>query len=172
MLPGGRPRTRYHLAMLFAIFVVLVALYFYLRRRKGKKGATHEVARDTTPAIDAWIAQALEIELAEGALGMRASTPEERKKLAESLKGNPDPEVVEAVESKVKLVELEYVKYAHETDAEVTLRVRYTDGSAGTASKRFSWEDVPPAIREDFAKRSSSRVFNSYVFPWARMRAL
>lgn len=157
--------------MLLAIFIIAVALYFFLKRRK-KSGSVPDVAHDTTPALDAWIATALEIELAEGALGLRASTPEERKKLAESLSGNPDPDVVTKVEEKVKLVELEYVKHAHESDAEVTIRVRYTDGSAGTASKRFAWDDVPPAIREDFAKRSSSRVFKGYVFPWARMRAL
>lgn len=158
--------------MSFALIVaaVAVAAYFFMRSRR--KSGDAEVARDSTPALDAWIAEALEVELAEGALGMRASTPEERRKLARSLRGEPDPEVVSSVEDKVKAVELEYVKYAHEGDAEVTLRVRYEDGNAGTASKRLPWSDVPDAIRSDFDRRGGTRVFRTWTFPWARAHAL
>src|SRR5687768_11167305 len=115
-------------AMSFALVAaaVVLAAYFFMRSRR--KGGNADVARESTPALDAWIAEALEIELAEGALGMRASTPEERRTLAKSLHGDPDPEVVSLVEDKVKTVELEFMKYAHEADAEVTLRVRYEDG--------------------------------------------
>ena len=103
---------------------------------------------------------------------MRSSTPEERRKLARSLRGEPDPDVVSRVEDKVKAVELEFVKYAHDTEAEVTLRVRYEDGNAGTASKRLAWSDVPEAIRADFDGRGGTRVFRTWVFPWARVHAL
>src|SRR3954469_214247 len=120
-------------AMSFALAAVALALIaFYIVRSRSKKGGGAEVARESTPALDAWIADALEVELAEGALGMRASTPEERRKLAKSLRGEPDPDVVSQIEDKVKTVELEYVKYSHESEAEVTLRVRYSDGNAGT----------------------------------------
>ena len=158
--------------MSFAVIAaaILVAAYFFMRSRR--KNGDAEVARESTPALDAWIAEALEVELAEGALGMRASTPEERRKLAKSLRGDPDPDVVSKVEDKVKTVELEFVKYAHEADAEITLRVRYEDGNAGTASKRFPWTDVPEAIRTDFDRRGGTRVFRTWVFPWARARAL
>jgi hypothetical protein len=158
--------------MSFALLAVAIAAvaYFFMRSRKSTGDA--EVARESTPALDVFIADALEVELAEGALGMRSSTPEERRKLAKSLRGEPDPDVVTRIEDKVKAVELEFVKYAHDSEAEVTLRVRYEDGNAGTASKRLAWTDVPEAIRADFDKRGGTRVFRTWVFPWARARAL
>lgn len=159
--------------MSIALALVLSLLLGWLVfRAKQKKAARPEVARDTTPALDAWIADALETELAEGALGMKSSTPEERKKLARSLRGDFDPDVVSKVEDMVKGVELEFVRYTHERDAEVTVRVRYEDGNAGTATKRIPWTEVPDAVRDDFGRRGGTRVFRSWVFPWSRMSAL
>jgi hypothetical protein len=156
------------LLALLAFAVTFASLKVLGRLRKSGAGA--EVARESTPALDAWLADALEIELAEGALGMRSSTPEERRKLARSLRGDPDPDVVSRVEDKVKAVELEFVKYAHDPEAEVTLRVRYEDGNAGTATRRLAWSDIPEAIRADFDRRGGTRVFRTWVFPWARVR--
>ena len=158
------------MAVALALVAVMLAAVFFMRARR--KSGQIQVARESTPALDAWIADALEAELAEGALGLRSSTPDERKKLRQSLRGEPDPDVVSTVEDKVKAVELEYVKYAHEPNAEVTLRVRYADGNAGTASKRLAWTDVPAAIRADFDLRGATRVFRTWVFPWSRVRAL
>jgi len=158
------------MSVALALAAIVLAAYFFMHSRR--KSGDAQVARESTPALDAWIANALEIELSEGALGLRCSTPEERQKLHQSLRGDPDPEVVSTVEDKVKTVELEYVKYAHEVEAEVTLRVRYADGSAGTASKRLPWTDVPASIRSDFEARGGSRVFRTWVFPWARVNAL
>ncbi len=157
------------LALAACVFGIVV-LCFMLFRSRGRK--TPEVSRDTTPAIESWIAEALEAELAEGALGLRSSTPEERQKLAQSLRGEPDPAVVSAVEEKVRAVELEFVRYAHEPDAQLTLRVRYEDGNAGTATKRIPWSDVPAAVAHDFDKRGSTRVFRTWAFPWSRAEAL
>jgi hypothetical protein len=158
--------------MSFALLALagLALAYFFMRSRKSMGDA--EVARESTPALDRWIADALEVELAEGALGMRSSTPEERRKLGQSLRGEPDPDVVSRVEDKVKAIELEFVKYAHDSEAEVTLRVRYEDGNAGTATKRLAWTDIPDAVRADFDRRGGTRVFRTWVFPWARVRAL
>ena len=159
------------LAIAAAALLALVG-YFYMRSRGAKGRGDPAIARETTPALDAWIADALEVELAEGALGMRASTPEERRKLAKSLRGEPDPDIVSRVEEKVKTVELEFVKYSHDSEAEVTLRVRYEDGNAGTATKRLAWTDVPVGIRADFEGRGGTRVFRTWVFPWARVHTL
>lgn len=157
---------------LAALLSLLLAFLLFFRARAKKKAAAPEVARDTTPAIDAWITDALETELAEVALGIPSSTPEERRRLARSLRGDPDPDVVARVEDKVKAVELEFVRYAHEADAELTLRVRYEDGSAGTSTKRLSWSEVPEAVRADFERRGGTRVFRTWVFPWSRVQAL
>jgi hypothetical protein len=158
-------------ALLAPVLLAVLALVYFFVKSKHKTGAA-EVARESTPALDAWIADALEVELAEGALGMKASTPEERRKLARSLRGEPDPDVVSRVEEKVRTVELEFVRYAHEPDAEVTLRVRYEDGNAGTAGKRLALADLPEAVRSDFERRGATRVFRTWVFPWARAHAL
>ncbi len=151
------------LSVAFAFLVVLAA-------RAKKKSL--EVAKDSTPALDAWVADALELELAENALGMRSSTPEERRKLRKSLRGDFDPDVVTKVEDAVRAVELEFVRYAHENDAEVLLRVRYEDGRTSAKTKRMPWTDVPDAVRADFDRRSATRVFRSWPLPWSRMSAL
>ncbi|MBS2014498.1 MAG: hypothetical protein JST00_16550 [Deltaproteobacteria bacterium] len=157
---------------LLVAFLLSLALGYLVFRARARRAGAPEAARDTTPALDAWIADALESELAEGALGMRSSTPEERRKLARSLRGDPDPDVVATIEDKVKAVELEFVRYTHESDAEVTVRVRYEDGNAGTATKRIPWAEVPDAVRADFDRRGGTRVFRTWVFPWSRMSAL
>jgi hypothetical protein len=148
-----------------------IALAVYLVARARRKGAPDAV-RDTTPALDAWLREALELELAEGALGLRASTPEERKKLARTLGNEPDADVVGQIEEKVRAVELEFVRYAHDTDIEATVRVRYEDGKTGTSTRRLAAADVPAGVRTDFETKGSTRVFRSWAFPWQRVHAL
>jgi hypothetical protein len=156
------------IALAAAVALGIVVFMIVRSRRSGSA----EVARDTTPALDRWLAEALELELAKAVLGFDNSTPEERKRLAKTLGNEPDPEVVGKIEDKVKAVELEFVKYAHETDAEVTVRVRYENGDTGATTKRLSWSDVPEAIRTDFDKKASTRVFRTWTFPWQRATAL
>lgn len=156
------------LALAAVLSFALVLLFVTRARRKREL----DIAKDSTPALDAWVAGALELELAEGALGMRASTPDERKALARSLRGDPDPEIVSRIEGAVRAVELEFVRYAHEKDAEVVLRVRYEDGRTGTSTRRLDWPDLPDAVRSDFQGRSATRVFREWPLPWARMHAL
>jgi len=156
------------IALVAAIAALVIGIYYFRSRKQNSA----EVQRESTPALDAWIADALEVELAEGALGMRASTPEERRKLQKSLRGEPDPDVVSKVEDKVKAVELEFVRYNHETDAEVTVRVRYEDGKTGATSRRLPLADLPNAVREDFQQKGSTRVFRTWSFPWQRLHIL
>lgn len=156
------------MSIVLVALVAALALVFLLKRKKK----SHEVARETTPALDKWIAEALELELAEGALELAHSTPEERKRLAATLAGEPDADVVAKIEDKVKTVELEFVRYAHENDAEVAVRVRYENGKSGTSTRRMPWSDVPEAVRTEFDKNASSRVFRTWHFPWQRVSAL
>jgi hypothetical protein len=154
---------------LVALAALLVG-YLVYRARLDRPSADAQV--DSTPALEKWIEDTLEVELAEGALGIANATAEERKRLAQSLRGEPDVEVVSKVEDKVRDVELEYTRYAHEADAEVLLRVRYEDGKSSTASKRLPWTDVPQAVRDDFEKKKTSRVFRTWTFPWSRARVM
>ena len=155
--------------VLAAVAAITVVVFLALR---NKKKSAPETERETSRELEAWILDTLEIELAEGALGLLNSTADERKRLAQSLRGNPDPDVVSKIEDKVRTVELEYTRYAHETDAEVTLRVRYDDNKSATTSKRLAWASVPESVREDFERKKTSRVFRSWTFPWSRARAL
>lgn len=154
--------------VIVVVAVILLAWWFF----KGKKKSAPEAARDTTPAVDAFLREALEIELAKPTLGIDNATPEERRRLARTLANEPDADVVSKIEDVVKAVELEYVRYAHEKDAEVTVRVRYEDGKAGSATKRLNWEDVPESVRKDFDGKGSTRVFRTWAFPWQRVNAL
>lgn len=154
------------LALAAAIAVVFFLVYSRVRKAPG------EVVRDTTPALDRWLREALELELAEGVLEMRGSTSEERNKLARTLADEPDADIVGKIEEAVKAVELEFVRYAHESDVEATVRVRYENGKTGTSTRRLALPDVPEAVRADFEKRGSTRVFRTWAFPWQRVHAL
>lgn len=158
-------------AMSFVIALLVGGLAAFLLFRARKK-SEHEVARDTTTALDAFIAEALENELAGPVLGIRGASAEERRPLTKTLRNEPDPDVVTKIEAAVRTVELEFVKYAHDTDAEVTVRVRYDDGNKGETSKRMAWSDVPEAVRAEFDKKGGTRVFRAWSFPWQRVSAL
>jgi hypothetical protein len=157
--------------MMLAVVAALAAVLVFLAYGRSRKSRS-EVARDTTPALDRWLREALELELAEGVLDMHRSTPEERKKLARTLADDPDADIVGKIEEKVKVVELEFVRYAHEGDVECTVRVRYENGKNGLSTRRLALADVPEAVREDFDRKGSTRVFRTWPFPWQRVHAL
>ena len=71
------------MSLALLVVVAAVVLFFVIRKRRK----TPAVARESTPALDAWIAEALELELAEGALDLAHSTPEERRRLVATLRG-------------------------------------------------------------------------------------
>ncbi len=145
------------------------ALWVLIRRRRANDAP---IAGDTTPAIDAWVREALEGELAESMLGTKRSTPEERRRLSKTLRGEPDVDLVSRIEDAVKGVELEFVRYAHESEASVSVRVRYEDGGIATIDRRVAWSDLPESVRSDFERLGGSRVFRTWPFPWARVHAL
>jgi hypothetical protein len=147
---------------------VLLALLLWSRARSRKDPGAP--ALDSTPALDAWVRESLELELAGTVLGIRGSTPEERRKLARTLAHEPDADVVARIEDHVRAVELEFVRYAHEADVETTIRVRYEDGKSGAASRRLALADVPETVRRDFEAKGTTRVFRTWSFPWQQVR--
>ncbi len=156
--------------MLAALAAVAAILVFVLYGRSRKRAT--EVVRESTPALDRWLRDALEVELAESVLGLRNATEHEREKLARTLADDPDADIVGKIEEAVRAVELEFVRYAHETDFEATVRVRYENGTTGTATRRFAPADVPEAVREEIEKKGTTRAFRSWAFPWQRVHAL
>jgi hypothetical protein len=157
--------------MMLAVAAALGALLAFLLFTRSRK-SSGEAVRDTTPALESWVREALEHELADGLLGVRGSTTEERKKLSRTLGNEPDADLVGKIEETVKAVELEFVRYAHEADVETTVRVRYEDGKTGSTSRRLPLADVPVAVRADFDSKGSTRVFRTWSFPWQRIRVL
>jgi hypothetical protein len=158
--------------MLLAIAAVLGALLALMLYRRGSKGTASEVARDTTPVLERFLRDALERELAESVLGFANSTPEERRKLTKTLGDEPDADVVGKIEELVKAVELEFVRYPHETNIETTVRVRYEDGKVGTATRRLELADVPEGVKSELQKNATTRAFRTWPFPWQRIVAL
>ena len=153
------------MTLAIALGLALIVFLIVRSRRGGKNAPTS----DTSKGLETWVTDALERELAGEVLGMRAATEAERKPLARTLRGEPDADVVTAIEAAVKSVEVEYLRYAHEREAEVTLKVHYEDGRATTTATRLPWSDLPPSVRCDFETKSSTRVFRPWAFPWARL---
>lgn len=149
-----------------ASVLVLAALLGYFSWVRARTRA--EVTTDTSPVLDEWVITALEDELARTVFAWTNASEQERAPLERSLRGNPDPAIVSAVEAAVDRVELEFVRYAHESDVEASVRVRYEDGRTGSATRRLAWDDVPPSVRHDFDHRASTRVFRAWAFPWSR----
>lgn len=152
--------------MIVAIAAALAVVVFLFLTRRQKSSP------ETTPALDRWVREALEQELAEGVLGLRVSTEDERRTLARTLDHEPDPNLVEKIEETAKAVELEFVRYSHDSDVEVTVRVRYQNGKLGAKSRRLELAEVPEAVRSDFGGKGSTRVFRAWTFPWQRVSTL
>lgn len=147
---------------------VLLALFLWGQSKKRSP----EAVRDSTPGLERVVREAVEDELAEKVLGVRAPTPEERKKLAGTLANEPDHELVGKIEELVRGVDLEFLRYAHEDSAQVTVRVRYEDGTVGSSTRRLPVDEIPSAVRADFDEKATTRVFRAWAFPWQRVRVL
>jgi hypothetical protein len=153
--------------MLLATLLILgVVVYLYLK----KKRKSAEVVRDSTPAVDVWVRETLEHELAEAVLGLKNSTPEERKRLKQTLANEPDADVVSKIEDVVRAVELEFLRYAYEKEVDVTLRVRFVDGKTSTVTRRLSTDDVPDTVLVEYREKGTTRVFRTWSFPWQQAR--
>lgn len=157
--------------MMVVVVAAALAVVFFVALSRSRKTAVDAV-RETTPALDGWVREALEHELAALVLGTRNSTEHERRKLARTLTDDPDAGIVEKIEEAVKGVELEFVRYSHESDVETTVRVRYENGKVGASSRRIALADLPEAVRTDFEAKGSTRVFRAWTFPWQRVVTL
>jgi len=154
--------------MLVAIALGLALVLFLITRSRSAS----RPAFDSTPVLEAWVRATLERELAKSVLGISSSTREERKKLAQTLADEPDPELVTRIEKLVRSVDLEYVKYAHEPDIGATLKVRFENGSTIARERRFSSAEVPAEVVTELGHKGTTRVFRSWTFSWQRVTTL
>jgi hypothetical protein len=141
---------------------LLIAFKLYNRRAKAKHSADNELA-----ALSPWIHQELTRVLAKK-LNLESSL----SKLRASFKGDPDVECVSQIERATARVELEFVKYAHETACEVLLHIVFEDGSREQSSTHRALPELPSSVRTEFEQRAVTRVYRNWDFPWAESRAL
>ena len=165
------------MSLLALALAVAIVVFFVFRAKKRGAGPGQD---DASAALDALVAESLERELAESVLHMTASTspsgsagPEpaddERARLKKTLLGkDPDASIVTSLEQAVKNVRLEFVRYAHEADAEVTVELAYENGKTAKQTRRVALADLPRAVRDDFEKRGVTRAFRAWEFPWRR----
>jgi hypothetical protein len=145
---------------LLLVVAVALVVYFLLRKRGKSVGP----ASESSSVVDRWIKDALPGALAKHLAGRGL----DRAQVARAVGGDPDPAVVSTLEQHVREVQVEYLREAHGPDVEVTLRVRFDDGAEETVRRRMTLGEVPAAVREDFDKKATTRVFRDWHFPWAQ----
>jgi hypothetical protein len=136
------------------LLLVIVLLAKILRRRKRKT-----VVAPTRTEIDRWIDQELARELTKK-LGLPVEA------VRRSLDGEPEPEVVSAVEHAVRSVDLCYGRQA-DGEIEVRLDVRFEDGETFTATRRVPSREVPDTVREEYSRTGTARIYRPHAFPWS-----
>lgn len=152
------------LALALAVLVTVVTV-LALRSRKARLGGEPS---EHSAVVEAWATGAVE-KAVRSAVLPATPTSDEEKRFARTLRGEPDAELVSQLERAVSKVDLEYLRYNHESDVEVTLTVAYEDGRASSTSRRrFALKDVPEAVRQEFEHKATQRVFRAWTFPWAR----
>jgi hypothetical protein len=147
---------------LFLLFATLVFLWAkrLLRKRREKKGRGAKAAK---VGVEAWAEEMVAAELAR-------KMGSERSGVLETLRGNPDPDTVGAVEQAVRSVQVAYEKLSSsgggQTEAEVRVEVSFEDGTNHVARKRVGWDELPQTVRDDFARTQGAMVYRPFVFPW------
>jgi hypothetical protein len=155
-------------AMLLVALALAAGLVVFLALR-GRGGAKESEDANASAALDALVADAIERELAQVVFGTKASSDEERSSLKKALRGtDADIDVVTRLERLVKGVEVELIRYAHESDVEANVTVAYEDGRTARSTRRMAMTDVPRAARDSFEKKAITRVFVTWQLPWRR----
>jgi hypothetical protein len=153
---GGYPvRMSLVLPFLAGLALYFIVRYFLSRKKTPKNDMVHELA-----VLEPWIHEVLG-----RTLGRKLDLGE---RLFKAFAGEPDADVVTAVEGAVDRVELEFVKYAHETHAEVHLHVVFEDGTRHTEWTKKAVTELPVSVREDFEKKAVTRLYRTWEFPWGR----
>jgi hypothetical protein len=150
------------LPLVLAAVVALVVLVFVMRSRRLEDVGAHE-----SPALDAVVADVIERELLQHVF--QNATDGERSGLKKALRGtDADIDVVSRLEQAVKSIDLEFVRFAHEADAEVNITLTYEDGKTTKLTRRMGLLDVPRPVRESFEKSAVTRAFHAWQLPWRR----
>lgn len=142
-----------------ALFAFLIARAIVKKRKRSRAKRDER----SLGALDGWI-----VEQVERTVGKRVSVAADV--LGRSLRGEPEPDAVAAVETAVKNVEVEFARFAHEEDLEVAVHVRFEDGTVETSRKRAPFSDAPVGVRAELERTGASRAYRPWDFPWSRPR--
>ena len=145
--------------ILIAVAVALV-IYAFLRSRRTKKSAAP--LSSSSAAVDRWMKETLPQVLGE----RLAKKGIDRAHVTTTLAGDPDASVVSAIEQAVKAIEIEYRRDPQASDLEVSARIRFEDGSEDNIKTRIAYTEAPPAVRDDFERKATTRAFRTWDFPW------
>jgi hypothetical protein len=152
--------------MLTAVILVLLGLALVaVIVFRARSGGAALAKSEESPVLEAWVRHALAQELA---VSVGKGDPDEKVLILRTLEAEPEPRIVSAIEEKVRSVELEFTRYAHESGCDVVLHVRYEDKSKTSLFKRLELADVPEGVRRDFETKATTRAFRAWDFPWAR----
>ncbi len=145
-----------------ALFALALGAFFLAARVFARRPTTAQ--REEASPLDAWAAAETARIVAEK-LGL------DERSIARALEGDPDPDVVAEVERGTRKRELlfERVPGALGGDAaDVSVEISFEDGARITARRRAAWSELTPAVRDEFARSGSARVYRARPFPWQR----
>ncbi len=148
------------------LLIVAVALVVYFLLRKKKVAS---VPSESSKKVDRWLLDALP-----GALDAHLkATGVDRDQVARALGGDPDPQVVTALEQHVRGVEIEYLRDPHQNGpagvtVDVCARIRFEDGSEEAVRTRLPFGELPEAVRADLERNATQRTFRAWHFPWVQ----
>ena len=152
------------IALALAALVAVVTL-LVLRSRKAR---IEVEPSERSAVVDAWASGAVEKAVRSVVLPA-TPTSDEEKRFARTLHGEPDADMVAQLEHAVRKVDLEYLRFEHEQEVELTLTIAYEDGrDASSSRRRFAMGELPQAVRHAFENKATQRVFRAWEFPWAR----
>ncbi len=137
--------------------VALVAVVFYWTRRRSKKRSVG--AAEKVSGVDGWVAREVSAIVAQK-LALA------KDEVARSFGGDPDPDMVSAVERAVAKVELVFEKLAG-GETEMRAEVAFEDGTAQKATRSVGWSELPDDVRAELARTGASRVHRAWALPWA-----
>lgn len=148
--------------LLALVALAAAGLVVFLMARARRSDPARETDRNER-SLDAWVVSELGPVLRE-----RMPDGIEASRVAKALGGDPDPDVVSALEDVVRTVEVEFLKDALDGGIEVVLRVQFEDGSERVQRSRRALGELPSRVRADFESRALTRSRLVWGFPWAR----
>lgn len=148
--------------LLALLGLAAAGLVIFLMARSRMGGRARETDRNERN-LDEWVVSELSPVLRD-----RMPDGIEAKRVAKALGGDPDPDVVSALEDVVRTVEVEFLKDALDGGIEVVLRVQFEDGSERVQRSRRTLDELPSRVRADFESKALTRSRLVWGFPWSR----